>query len=309
MPNLLVTGVNGFVGQHLVRELHARDCRVIGSGQSEPADGAISDLLDEYIACDLVDTKQVERLPLDKVDAVISLAGLANVGASFDRPDEYKHVNIAVLATVCERLLELGLTSRVIAISTGAVYDSNQPLPLSEDSKTVQEGSPYAQSKLLMEQAALDFRARGLGCVVARPFNHTGPGQRPGFLLPDMYQKIRNYQATGEPIKVGRLDTKRDYTDVRDIVRAYADLALAEQLEHDTYNVCSGRSVPGQTIVDLLCKELGAENIKIEVDQSLLRPNDPPELYGTYDRLKAAAGWQPTIPLDQTIKDFIKANS
>lgn len=309
MPNVLVTGVNGFVGQHLARELHSRGCGVIGTGHSEPAAPSIAELLENYVACDLTDAAQVERLPLDKVDAVISLAGLANVGGSFDRPDEYKHVNVAVLATVCDRLLSLGAAKRVIAVSSGAVYDPNQPQPLSEDSRTVQDGSPYALSKLLMEQSAADFRKRGLDCVIVRPFNHSGPGQRAGFIIPEVYKKIRNAQSTGEPVLVGNLKTKRDYTDVRDIVRAYTDLALAERLEHDTYNVCSGRSVSGQAIVDLLCKELGVENIKIAVDQSLLRPNDPPELYGTYARLKAATDWQPVIPLEQTIKDFVAAAS
>src|SRR5690606_2879114 len=122
-------------------------------------------------------------------------------------------------------------------------------LPLTEDSKLTENSSPYSQSKKLMEEAAQNLRSQGLDCVVARPFNHIGPGQLGGFLVPDLYEKIRVASKSGGNILVGNLKTKRDYTDVRDIVKAYADLAASETLDYDVYNVCSGQSRSGEEIL------------------------------------------------------------
>jgi GDP-4-dehydro-6-deoxy-D-mannose reductase len=242
---------------------------------------------------------------LDKVNAIINLAGLANVGASFGAEELYKKVNVDVLGIIGERLLELKSKSRLIAISTGAVYDPDQPLPLTEKSKVIKSGSPYSMSKLMMEDVAKDLRKRGLDCVTVRPFNHTGPGQAPGFLIPDLFEKLTKFKETGEPVKVGNLSTKRDYTDVRDIVKGYVDLAVSEILEFDLYNICSGTSRSGQDILDLMVEAMGLTGkVKVEVDQSLIRPSDPPELYGSRERLTEETGWEPEIPLEQTIRDF-----
>ena len=112
-----------------------------------------------------------------------------------------------------------------------------------------------------------------------------------------------------EPVvKVGNLQAKRDFTDVRDIVRAYTLLALTPSLTHDTYNVCSGKSRSGQEILDLLLSTIGlSEQIAVETDQSLIRPSDPANLYGSYKRLHEETGWKPTVPLEQTIKDFVNS--
>ena len=309
MLKVLVTGVNGFVGKHIVPELKSRGHEVIGLAHSGPADERISGLLSEYYECDLTKPDEVAKLPLDTINAVINLAGLANVGESFADPEKYKDVNVGILKVLGEALVAMKSGARVIAVSTGAVYDSNQPLPLRETSKTILDGSPYAISKLLMEETAEELRNDGLDCVVVRPFNHFGPGQLPGFLIPDLYQKIMHAKENREPVKVGNLATRRDYTDVRDIVKAYTDLALAETLGFDTYNVCSGKSRSGQEILDYMLEGLGASELEIEIDQSFIRPSDPPDLRGSYARLKEETGWEPVIPFGQTIKDLIKYNS
>jgi GDP-4-dehydro-6-deoxy-D-mannose reductase len=302
----MVTGANGFVGQHLIRELKSRGHEVIGVGYGGTPEPDVEALLLTYHPCDLSNPAQVAELPLKGVDAVINLAGLANVGASFDDAEKYKHINVAMLSVLSERILNIGLHARVVAVSTGAVYESDQPMPLTESSQTITSGSPYALSKLMMEQAAHTLRQRGLDCVIARPFNHAGPGQIPGFLIPDLYAKIIMSQKTGQPIKVGNLNTKRDYTDVRDVVRAYADLSASETLEFDTYNVCSGQSRTGQEIFDLFLKQMKPEGrIQVEVDQSLIRPNDPLDLHGSHARITEETGWEPSIPFEQTIADFI----
>lgn len=302
----LVTGANGFVGRHLIRELHGRGHKVVALGHGGKIEPELEELVEDYYECDLTDIGQVSRLPLEGVDAVINLAGLANVGASFSDPEKYKRINVEVLTVIGERLLQIGSKARVVAISTGAVYESDQPLPLTEESQTIAKGSPYALSKLAMEDAAGQLRKKGLSCVVARPFNHAGPGQAPGFLIPDLYKKLTEAEKSGQPVMVGNLKTKRDYTDVRDVVRAYADLASSETLGFGIYNVCSGMSRSGQEILDIFLEKMNLSGkVDIEVDKSLVRPNDPPELYGSHDRLTEETGWEPEIPFEQTIIDFV----
>lgn len=314
MSKVLITGINGFAGQHLARELHAQDCEVIGTGHRGSLDSSTQNFVSQYFECDLTDPTAVEKLPWEEVDAVVSLAGLANVGNSFTTKaaEEYKRVNVGVLSTFCEVLVAKHLLPRVLAISSGAVYDPAQPMPFSESARLVSDGSPYAMSKIMMEQAADQFRAQGLDVVVVRPFNHSGPAQQTGFLIPDLYQKIRHAQQTNQPLMLGKLTNKRDFTDVRDVVKAYASLALAlPDLDHTIYNVCSGHSVAGSTILDLLLKYMDATDIEIKPDMKEMAPSrpqskNPQDLFGSYERLHQELGWQPTIPLEQTIADFVK---
>lgn len=305
MKTVFITGVNGFVGIHLARELHARKHTIIGVGHNKDLNPALQSVVAEYISCDLTDEEAVAKLDLAGIDAVISLAGLAKVGDSFAQPEKYKHTNVDVLAVLCERLIKERLQPRIIAVSSGVVYDSNQTMPLTETSRLVTQASPYALSKLEMEKAAWAFRTQGLPVIITRPFNHSGPGQQTGFLIPDLYQKIKSAQKGSGVLRAGNLATKRDYTDVRDVAKAYADLALAEDLQHDTYNVCSGGSVSGKEILKLLLEAMQAKTIKIEEDPSLLRPSDAQELFGSYKRIHDETGWQPAISLEQTIGDFV----
>lgn len=306
MPTILVTGVNGFVGKHVARELKSRNCQVVGIGYQGKPHPLVKNLLDDYYACDLTDETKVQGIPLDGVDAILSLAGLAGVGDSFDDPTKYMKINVAVLSVLCQRLLEEKLNIRVVAISSGAVYDSNQPLPLTEGSSLARNGSPYAMSKILMEQEIQQLRTQGLDCVVVRPFNHSGPGQEAGFLIPDLYQKIAEATKTDGLIQIGNLQTRRDYTDVRDVVRAYADLLTKPKLKHNLYNVCSGKSTAGEVILEILIKVTKAKNLRIEQDQSLIRPGDPVDLFGSHERLKTEINWLPVFDIEKTIADFVK---
>jgi GDP-4-dehydro-6-deoxy-D-mannose reductase len=308
MSKILVTGVNGFVGKHLAQELVTRNFDVIGVGRDKEADPSLGDYLSFYYSLDLTNGKQVGSIDLSEIAAVVSLAGLAQVGGSFKDPKKYLQVNVDVLTVLGERILKENLPIRVLAVSSGAVYDSNQPLPLSEESALTSSGSPYAQSKILMERRAAELRSGGLDCVVVRPFNHIGPGQEPGFLVPDLFKKTSGALETGEPVKVGSLQTRRDYTDVRDVVRAYADLISQPALQHEVYNVSSGRGIAGQQILDMILIAMGAEGkVQVEIDKELIRPGDPAELYGSHERLSRETGWQPKIDVERTIRDFVES--
>lgn len=307
MAKLAITGVSGFVGQHLAAL--AKDAwEVHGIGFSPTANDTVRKNLASYYGCDLTDKAAVQKLPLSEYDVIVHLAGLASPAESFAEPAKFIADNTAMLINLCEPLVAAKAKTRVIMVSSGAVYDGSQPMPLTEMSATA-AANPYVVSKLAMEELAAYYRARGLGCVVVRPFNHIGPGQLPGYLVPDLIAKLRAYQTSGEPLKVGNLTTRRDYTDVRDVARAYLALAKAESLKSSAYNVCSGKSYSGQEILQLLAKTMGVDLSAdtVQVDQSLIRPTDIAEIYGSSELLQKETGWQPSIPIEQTLKDAVAA--
>lgn len=300
----LVTGANGFVGGHVVTALASRGVEVVAVGRDGEASGPSR--AHAYLACDLTDLAEVEKLPLDEIDTVINLAGLAAVGPSFAQRDRYLEVNVGVLRTVCEVAAKRGLTDlRVIAVSSGAVYAAGQPMPLSEDAKVDPTSSPYAESKLAMEECARAYRSTGVDCVVVRPFNHIGPGQGPGFLVPDLFAQIQQVRDRGGPMLVGNLETRRDYTDVRDVAAAYVQLADRPVLTDPLFNVCRGRSWSGSEILTGLLAAAGSPELDVRPDPARFRPSDQPDIVGDNSRLAAQAGWAPTIPLEESLRDFV----
>ncbi|HSX53098.1 MAG TPA: NAD-dependent epimerase/dehydratase family protein [Patescibacteria group bacterium] len=309
MHHVLVTGINGFVGGHVTRTLDKLGCSVSGITYKGTVSEDISGLLENTFSCDLSDSDQVAKLNLAPYDAIINLAGLAQMGMSFQEPELFMHINVSVISNLCDQLVKQRLSPRVIVISSGAIYESNQPMPLKESSSLVKEGSPYSKSKIAMEKVTEKFRKNGLPqCIVARPFNHVGPGQKQGFIVPDLYQKLLQAVQDGTSIEVGNLTTRRDYTDVRDVARAYSLLALSDisSLGSPIYNVCSGVSRSGEDILHELKKHVpGSDKVEIKTDPKLVRPNDPKELIGDNTLLVRDTNWHPEIPLEQTIADFV----
>lgn len=292
---IAVTGVTGFVGKHLTNELHDLGHKVFGISR----EGAC-DFVDDYSRSDLAIEWPED---VSDVDVVIHLAGLAAVGPSFDDPQTYINLNSAMVTHMCEYFLKQDKKPRIVIISSGSVYDPSQSLPISENGK-IGFNSPYSVSKILVENQVEYYRTRGLDCVVVRPFNHIGPDQLPGFLVPDLYEKI-SAASQGAAISVGNLETRRDYTDVRDIVRAYGKLALADNLNYSLYNVCSGESLSGIEMFELIKKATNRPDVSYQVDQSLVRPTDIPEITGSSSRLQEELGWKPEIAIEQTIRDFV----
>jgi GDP-4-dehydro-6-deoxy-D-mannose reductase len=311
MLKVLVTGVNGFVGHHVAQLLHEREIQILGVGNQPNLESGLNGVVDTYNMCDLVDPDDVAKLTLKDVNAIINLAGFAKISGSSGRGDEYNRVNVGVHTTLYQECLNQGVAPRIIAVSTGAVYDPNQPMPITENSSLIEDSktNEYVISKKLTEEALKKFNEQDLRCIIARPFNHTGPGQLPGFLLPDLAEQIEAATKNNTPLMVGNLETKRDFTDVRDVARAYVDLALCEdeKIKHDVYNICSGRSIPGTEILRLLIEAYGAQGLKTEVDPEKLRRNDVMDIYGSRERITNDIGWEPTIPIEKTISDFVNA--
>lgn len=306
--SILVTGVNGFVGHHLCKRLYELGHKAIGVGSDEGPTEKNRVFLDAYIESDLTEMDAVELINLDCIDSVIHLAALSNIGMSFEKPAEFIGANTAMVANLMQHALDQKSKATFVVISTGAVYDSSQSMPITETEGVISHSSPYTISKVATEYLCDYYRSRGLRCIVTRAFNHVGPGQGPGFLLPDLALQLQKIKAEKtKEIVVGNLTTSRDYTDVRDVVNAYIALATSDKMpEESIYNVCSGESHSGEEILQLLTKAYGfSASPRIRINNDRFRPNDPKDIYGSNRRLYEEFGWRPTIPLDQTIKDFV----
>jgi GDP-4-dehydro-6-deoxy-D-mannose reductase len=296
--NILVTGASGFVGRHLVDLLNQGPDKVCGL--------TISDAKEHFIKADLLHYDQVKRaLSATKPDAIYHLAAYSSPAMSFREPvtaiDDSLHIQINLF----EACLELNLKPTVLVVSTGHIY-GNAPasqLPLTEKA-SIDLTTPYAVAKFGQENLANYYGNRGIPSIVSRAFNHAGPGQQPGFLVPDLARQIAELEHQGGGVlKVGNLDSKRDFTDVRDIVRAY-QLLMAKGQPGQAYNVCSGHGISGQEVLQGLLAHAKI-TIKVEPDPERMRPSDMPVNYGDASKLTHATGWSPTIPLDQTLADVL----
>lgn len=298
---LVITGVNGFVGRHLAA-IAAEDgwsVHGVSTGRRPPKE--IADHLDGYYDVDLR-VEWPSAAPADSV--VIHLAGLAAVGPSFDTPQDYLSGNSAMVTHMCEALTARGSAVRVVGVSTGAVYASSPGRVVQDEKSPVSFTSPYAVSKVLVENQLTYYRGRGLDTVVVRPFNHIGPGQGGGFLIPDLLAGLRAL-GPGTPLVAGNLDTRRDYTDVRDVARAYLAVGSADTLRSAVYNVASGVSRSGSEILAAICAATGSPVPPVVVDSKRLRPNDPVSITGDPGRIAAEVGWSPVIEFASTIADVV----
>lgn len=302
---VIVTGVNGFVGEHVAQKLKENGYSVHGVARDLEVAEKVAPFIDSYSSADLLESEQVRSIPMHETRAIIHLAGLASVAESFDKPDLYKAANADMTRNLLQTASDQGFKGRTVVVSTGALYDPNQEMPINEASATTQ-GSPYATGKLRAEEVAKEFGRGGSDIVIARPFNHIGPGQEPGFLVPDLYKELQQAQANGlSEIKVGNLNTKRDYTDVRDIAEAYVSLALAPHLKYDTYNIATGASHSGLEILDLIKKAAEIDSITPVVDPARIRPTDIMDIIGDASRLKSELAWAPNSNIETAVHDFV----
>lgn len=301
--SLVITGVEGFVGSHLARLAAAEGLSVIGMGRADAPSDALGGVLSAYHRVDLRDDLDID-IPAPR--AVVHLAARAAVGPSFDHPKVYAADNTAMTVSVGEWMLGKGWTgTRLVMVSTGAVYGS-RTVPIAEDAP-LDASSPYVVSKVASELFVDYYARRGLDAVVMRPFNHIGPGQGRGFLIPDLVEKVLAAQAG--VISTGNLSTRRDYTDVRDVARAYLSAATAPELRRRVYNVGSGVSRSGEDILAVVLECLGIERTSIRVQQQALRPLDVPEVTADASALRHDFGWTPDLPLERSIGDYIRARA
>lgn len=301
---ITITGVDGFVGKHLAREAKSRGFFVRGVSRSIELDQELVGVVDEYYSSDL--TQHFPTTALS--ETVIHLAGIASVGASFHEPQRYIHSNSAMVTNLGESILRCPRNNlpRLIVVSTGTVYrppiDSK---PLTERSP-ISFSSPYVLSKVLVENQIEYYRERGISAVIVRPFNHIGPGQAPGFIIPDLWNRLSKLEL-GDALQVGNMRSERDYLDVRDVAKAYVELALSSEVRSGTYNISSGKAVSGEAILRTLCSEANMRLPELVIDPILIRPSDPVRIVGSSEKLRNAISWEPLISLQDSIQDFLAA--
>ena len=287
----LITGGNGFVGHHLAAHLKAQGDEVVA--------------IDMEV--DVTDPAAVAQAVTEAAPEVIyHLAALSHVGDSWSDPSKVLSVNVIGTANVLAAARQIDGDPLTIVISSAEVYGIVAPgeLPLTELSE-VRPASPYAASKAAAEQVALQA-TRGFGqrVIVVRPFNHVGPGQPPVFAVPALAKRIVDAMAEGRTsLSVGPLTTRRDFTDVRDVVAAYRLLAT-RGTSGEVYDVCSGVDIEIAEIANRLLA-LAGTSLTLETDPSLIRPVDIPVLRGDATKLIEATGWAPVIPLDVTLADVL----
>lgn len=287
----LVTGSSGFVGRWLCQHLEGSGDEVV----ELPVD------LDIRNAGDLAGAV-AQAAP----DAIFHLAAQANVSASWREPAQTFSVNALGTLNLCAAAASLAEKPKVLLVSTSEVYGKVPPqrMPITED-EPFAPVNPYAASKAAAEIAGLQaWLGQGLEVVRARPFNHTGPGQMEGFVVPDLaHQVARAARGELDCIFTGNISVRRDLSDVRDVVRAYRILLLKGR-PGEAYNICRGEAVEISAILERLMQLAGVD-VPVRPDPARYRPADVPEHVGDARRLKALTGWRPEVPLDQTLADVL----
>jgi GDP-4-dehydro-6-deoxy-D-mannose reductase len=295
---VLVTGATGFVGRWMVDELREADHLVIGTPPRTELDIADDAAVRSFLA---------ETRP----EGVVHLAGLAFGPDAARDPAEAERVNATGTAALLRALASIGSTRPVVVAGSSDVYGAPDPadLPLRETAPA-RPSSAYGRSKLQQEQMALAIvRETGIPVVVTRSFNHTGPGQRSEFVAPALARRILTAAADGlTEIQVGNVNVRRDFSDVRDVVRAYRlileGLANGAVPGGTVLNVASGQSVSILELIGILADITGAA-VTPRIDLALVRADDPPEVVGDASLLRELTGWEPRIPLRRTLEDLV----
>jgi GDP-4-dehydro-6-deoxy-D-mannose reductase len=320
--SILITGITGFVGGYLAKAL-ARGGEgggkpevpgVFGTSfpQAPPASAGHIFHLDLRIECDVRDL--VRRV---RPDWVFHLAAVSNVRSSWQARRETLETNVLGTQNLLEAVRLEAPQARVLFVSSSDVYGVAEEgeAPLAEG-RPFRVTNPYAYSKAAGEMMCGFYeRVEGLDIVIARPFPHTGPGQAPDFVCADWArQVVRIERGESEPVlRVGNLDVRRDFSDVRDVVEAYVAL-MRKGRRGEVYNVCSGRAIALREILDFLVGEAqvaGGGNteqsltIRVEVDPAKLRKTDVPLLIGDNHKIVGETGWSPRIPIAQTLRDLL----
>jgi GDP-4-dehydro-6-deoxy-D-mannose reductase len=283
-----VTGGAGFAGRHLLDLL---------PGAVAPSRAEL-DLLDGAAVRDAVR----EAAP----DVVWHLAAQASVGRSWEAPAETVSENVSMTAHLLEAVRSEAPQATVVLISSGEIYGPPDRLPVDEDAP-LRPQNPYAVSKAACDLLGGQYAdSSGLHVVRLRPFNHTGPGQSEDYVVGTLTRQVAEAEAAGRDealVRTGNPDSARDFSDVRDVARAYV---AAAGLEPGVYNVASGRAVTVRELIELV-RAAARIPVRHEVDPARVRAHDVPEVRGSAEKLRAATGWTAEIPLERTVADALEA--
>jgi GDP-4-dehydro-6-deoxy-D-mannose reductase len=304
---VLITGATGFAGHHL-----SSYCGELGHevhGLVRPGrEGAVAEGVRPWAAAPRDPKAVAAAFRGSRPDRIVHLAGASSVGRSFAEPLATWEANLLGTLVLLEVLRSAAADTPTLVVSSGEVHGSVPPeeLPVTPETP-MRPLSPYGASKAAADLAAGQYRtAYGLHVLRVRAFNHIGPGQDPRFVVPSVARQIARGEHEGQSsvqVSLGNLDTRRDFTDVRDIVRAYW-LVLDRGDPDVVYLACSGRSLPVRRLVEGLAS-FASIPVGFSSDPSLRRAGEQPDLYGSPARLRADTGWSPEIPLDVTLADTL----
>lgn len=296
MKRLLVTGLDGFVGRVVQDMVERRE-----------ADARFK-LVVPGTAIELLDPASLARaIEETQPDLVLHLAAQSFVPSSISDPRATYNVNFLGTLNLLEALEARGFSGRMLYISSGDVYGLVAPdaLPIVE-THAVRPRNPYAVSKAAAELLCYQWtQSHAFDIVLARPFNHVGPGQAEWFVVSDFARQVVEVKlGLREPvIRVGDIEVTRDFTDVRDVAQAYL-LLLERGIKGEVYNICSGKEQSIREILERLIVIAGIR-CRIERDEARFRPNEQKRIYGSYARLNEQMGWQPAIGIDKSLRDAL----
>lgn len=305
---VLITGANGFVGQHLIQELKG-DYTICGLTKAANDSSLLTSANIHYHDGDIGDKKFVAGvLKKYRPDYIIHLA--ARTHTWFTEIQDIFETNVLGTINLYEQVVKLGKSHeynpRILYVSSSEVYGNTQkPSKITETAECLPV-NPYAASKLSADRLSYAYtQSQKLNIVIARPFTHTGPGQALGFFVPDMVSQIVAVE-NGEQKKllVGNLDATRDYLDARDVVKAYRLLIETDIKPGEVFNICSGTGVKMKQLLSMLLK-YSSSPIELQEDPKRIRPSDVRIFVGDSTKLRSVTGWKPIIPIEQTLADTV----
>ena len=294
----LITGSEGFVGRYLREELEANGYEVTGL-----------DLVagDKTLAVDLLDAGQTNQaVRNERPDMIFHLAGQANVFKSWKIPAKTMEINVIAAINLLEAVRAYCPDAAVVLVGSSDAYGNLLELGVSVSEETpMRPMNPYAISKVTQENIGKAYaKAYGLKICMTRSFNHGGAGQKPGFMIPDFASGIaRIERGEARELMVGNLASRRDFTHVKDIVRAYR-LIAEKGRAGEVYNVGSGATWSAQEILDMLCA-MAKCPVAVRQDPSRMRPSDTPVICCDHTKLTKDTGWEPELPLEAILADTL----
>lgn len=306
-PKALIIGAAGFVGGYLADHLHSALGWQVAATKL-PYEQLSLPFANSYDLDIMSEVDVEELLAKEKPDYIFHLAAQSSVATSWKRPELTVEINICGTLHVLDAVRKVVPEAKVMLIGSGEEYGHLRPedIPVHEE-VLPRPGNPYAVTKNTQNQfGRLYAKAYGLHIISTRSFNHIGPNQLPGFVVPDFCKQVAEIEAgTREAvIKVGNLSAKRDFTDVRDIVHAYGLLAQYG-LAGETYNIGSGQAVSVQSILDKIVA-LSTKKVAVEIDSDKLRPVDVPVIEADISKLQSVVEWKPQIALSETLKETLQ---
>ncbi|MCK5706142.1 MAG: GDP-mannose 4,6-dehydratase [Candidatus Aureabacteria bacterium] len=307
MKNVLITGIEGFVGSHLALTLlgKIKDISITGTYLLEPDREKLKNV--NFIKVDIKSKEEISELfrKEKSFDAIFHLAGLANVGYSWKHPEEVMEVNILGTLHFLEEIRKTKEKAKFLFVSSSDIYNEKSSSILDE-SASLNPESPYAISKLAAENLVTTYgKAYDIPVYIARPVPHTGPGQSTSFAVMDFCSqavKLKKDGLSSPAINVGNIDVAKDYCDVRDVVDAYIKIMECSKAG-EIYNISTGVKITLREIVEKI-KRVLSFNFELKQDPSRLRPHDPDIVVLENLKLKAL-GWKPRYSIEDTIKDII----